>query len=373
MRLSLSPTNLLSYLIELGLFTPKDIIMGDYSIVDVSRRNLNFIVKPTQQPTSGYFVKQERIISSHGLSSIQNEAMIYQHVLRNNQAKLIQDSAPRILAYNEADAVIVTEYIPNSLNLRDYHNKYSRFGISHALQLGRAMGVLHNLGESDLHQKQVMYRALPAIAKYTEPNFELFETMSHESLDLLTLMQNTQQINLTLGFLQKEWQYDSIIHGDLRSENYLACSLKNPTTRQTRLKIIDWELAGLGDKAWDVGSILADYLLYWIQATPRSMQTQRSHELPHSKISLQSIQDPIRRFWQAYYEMAQMPYAYCKSCLIKSIKFCAARLIQHATELVQASNTLSGKIVHLLNLSSNIFENPLDAAVRVFGIARWGP
>ena len=45
-----------------------------------------------------------------------------------------------------------------------------------------------------------------------------------------------------------------LIHGDLRRENLMVDA-------QGALKVIDWDLSGAGDPAWDVGSVVAQLLL----------------------------------------------------------------------------------------------------------------
>jgi aminoglycoside phosphotransferase (APT) family kinase protein len=48
-----------------------------------------------------------------------------------------------------------------------------------------------------------------------------------------------------------------LIHGDIRRENWTL----GHTRPDPLLKVLDWELSGAGDPAWDVGSVLADATL----------------------------------------------------------------------------------------------------------------
>ena len=45
-----------------------------------------------------------------------------------------------------------------------------------------------------------------------------------------------------------------VIHGDLRSENWLR-DCRSP---RRELRLLDWEIAGAGDPLWDLGSLLAE-------------------------------------------------------------------------------------------------------------------
>ena len=58
----------------------------------------------------------------------------------------------------------------------------------------------------------------------------------------------------TFARAARELDASCIVHGDLRCENWLI----DP---RGRLRLIDWELSGSGDAAWDVGSLLAQQAL----------------------------------------------------------------------------------------------------------------
>lgn len=57
----------------------------------------------------------------------------------------------------------------------------------------------------------------------------------------------------------RELEPGCIVHGDLRAENWLLDA-------RGRLRLIDWELAGSGDAAWDLGSLLAQQALESLDA-----------------------------------------------------------------------------------------------------------
>lgn len=58
------------------------------------------------------------------------------------------------------------------------------------------------------------------------------------------------------------YQHVCLIHGDIRPDNWLLA--KSPGTE--KLKVIDWEMSGLGDPAWDVASACAESILQALRA-----------------------------------------------------------------------------------------------------------
>jgi hypothetical protein len=61
-----------------------------------------------------------------------------------------------------------------------------------------------------------------------------------------------------------QYEHGCIIHGDLRVDNWI----KTVDSTGESLKLIDMELAGSGDPAWDVGSLLAQVLIAMVYADP---------------------------------------------------------------------------------------------------------
>lgn len=79
-----------------------------------------------------------------------------------------------------------------------------------------------------------------------------------------------------------------VIHGDLRQENWL---IGDRATNDT-LKLFDWELAGSGDPAWDLGSVVAEAVLDHI----------REHRAEAGANALpESIAVPCRALLRAYF------------------------------------------------------------------------
>jgi hypothetical protein len=73
------------------------------------------------------------------------------------------------------------------------------------------------------------------------------------------------ELSGALGDVRRGWRDRCLIHGDIRRENWIAA----PGTRgRVRLKVLDWELSGSGDPAWDLGSVLAEFVLDTVRDEP---------------------------------------------------------------------------------------------------------
>jgi thiamine kinase-like enzyme len=58
------------------------------------------------------------------------------------------------------------------------------------------------------------------------------------------------------------YRHACLIHGDVRPDNWLV----RRETAQPTLKVIDWEMSGFGDPAWDFGSACAESILQAIRS-----------------------------------------------------------------------------------------------------------
>jgi Ser/Thr protein kinase RdoA (MazF antagonist) len=110
-----------------------------------------------------------------------------------------------------------------------------------------------------------------------------------------------------------------VIHGDLRQENWLI----DDREQNGMLKLFDWELAGAGDPAWDVGSLVAEAVLDNI----------RQHRVDASTGPLPtSVEEPMRALLAAYFEKPTPLNSASGDTWRKLALYASARLLHVACE-----------------------------------------
>ena len=70
--------------------------------------------------------------------------------------------------------------------------------------------------------------------------------------------------------------------------------------RRTQTLLIDWELAGRGEAALDIGTVLAEYLSAWVGSIPIVEVATPGRLLSHARYPLRRMQPAIDAFWSAY-------------------------------------------------------------------------
>ncbi|MEZ4571350.1 MAG: phosphotransferase [Thermomicrobiales bacterium] len=153
------------------------------------------------------------------------------------------------------------------------------------------------------------------------------------------------------------------MHHDLKWDNILVYPKEE--TGPTEVKIIDWEMAGIGDPCWDVGTLLSEFVAFWALSIP--VVGGEPYE-GLAKYPIEDMQPAIRASGRELcVEAMEFDQAKARERLM-SVSFAGARLIQTAYERTQTMTHLTPHIYLLLQLSLNIMEAPEDAAEGLFGI-----
>jgi hypothetical protein len=71
--------------------------------------------------------------------------------------------------------------------------------------------------------------------------------------------------------------FEPVSGGFVRIEDFLTLAFtwdncivfsRPGSPRKSRLKVVDWEFAVLGNPCWDIGSVFSEYLNFWLLSIP---------------------------------------------------------------------------------------------------------
>jgi aminoglycoside phosphotransferase (APT) family kinase protein len=155
----------------------------------------------------------------------------------------------------------------------------------------------------------------------------------------------------------------AIVHGDLRWENCLALPAPG-ARRRTRVLLVDWELAGHADPAFDVGSALAEYLRVWVGSVPIVEAVDPGRLVSCARHPLQTMRPAMYALWTSY-RRAQPR----SPSLRRVIEMAGVRLMQTAVERAQGLYAPSAHVVTLVQVADNMLRRPEIAAAVLLGRA----
>ena len=347
------------YLLDRSLLRPTQVVAGSLVVEDMSRRNCNFRV--LADPGPSYLIKQGP--EAVGYGTLHHEALVYR-MLEPHYGRHM----PRSHGYDAGHRALTLEYLPDSETVRDTRRRRRAASSRVAWALGAALAELHELPMETFPTRPLHPEATPAWgSSIHRPWLSMLADMSEGNLAMIELVQGDQQFSWLLDEVRGDWRDDAVIHGDLRWDNLLLCPPPDGT-RRTRLKLVDWELARVGDAAWDVGAVFGDHLQDWVNTIPPLADTNPSELATFARHPIDHAHRATQSFWDSYRRDRRLGVTASTLMLHRAVRFAAVRLVQGAYEQAQSKPRLTSSMVLMLQLSLNMLVRPLEAASALLGI-----
>ncbi|HEU4348492.1 MAG TPA: phosphotransferase, partial [Actinoplanes sp.] len=308
-----------------------------------------------------YVLKQA--VGQERAATVQHEAAVYRLLHAAADGPGLRPYLARLCHHDASSGILILEARPGAQNLRDYYALGGRFSPSLAARLGDALGALHRMPTG----ARAPTARPPWILSLHRCDLNAFRELSSGSVALVRIVQEQAGLGALLDGLRDAWSARSFIHNDVRWDNCVAAG-RSPTARKSRLYLVDWELAGLGDPAWDVGSVLAGYLSLWLMSMsiPPGTAPER---LPYlARWPLERMHPALRRFWRSYVLRCGLDASEAAALLGRVVGYAAARLMQMAVEQSQDAVEPTAGAILALQLSQNVLERPGEAAEGLLGL-----
>ena len=365
--------NIAHYLLDKGYLTTDSVLDGTFTAHAMSSRNANYLINRNTN-TNGLFVKQIRAWDQEKIETLRTEATCYW--LANNEPEYsqLQTFLPPYLTFDAQNYILITEAVRGAISLNDFYLKQKAFPLPLAARQAELLGSFHkNLAQSvqDAPSFRLFRKQRPAVFTWSASGFPSYDGQRSEAerqmVQLIT--QNEDYMN-QLTAVREQWKASSLTHGDIKPANFLI-NENALTTGEYDLRLIDWETADIGDPCWDVAAIFQSYLFYWIFHEPMAkVQPGKSGQNTYGNygFSLETMQPSIRQFWQTYVDLMDWTANEAHTNLLKTIGYCALKLIHTCYESIQQAPTMTVHTARLLQLSLNMLRSPNEAIEAVLGI-----
>jgi thiamine kinase-like enzyme len=300
--------------------------------------------------------------------TVAHEADIYKYLFGNTKATRFQKYLPRFYEYDTSQGILILEYLDKTEDLRSFHSRIKRFPAYIGAEIGKILGELHKVEILNAERLQTFPKTgLNSLFCLYEPPLELFTDISNANIQIIKIIQSFDVFEKLLDQLQDEWRATSLIHYDVKWDNFLVdhSALK----RADRLKIVDLELAGHGDPCWDIGSVFNDYLSFWLLSIPITGDFIAEKFNALARYPLKNMQPAIRAFWKSYVKTMNLSKSQEREWLLRSVKLAAVRLLQTTYEHMQVAFNVNGSAICQLQVSLNILQRPKEALVHLLGIS----
>jgi aminoglycoside phosphotransferase (APT) family kinase protein len=358
--MQLTNDNLYYYLNQKGLINSETVVNGDYMVQSFNTRTS--IKKVSLKEGQSLFIKQA---SNDAISTgiLKREADAYNFLKQNKAFVTLSESVPSLLHYDDTEHILVTELIPHSVSLHEYYLKNRNFSESLAIDQARLLAACHF---SDIRAivPEAFPKQIPWILKLNEQESSKFFPDKLESTKLIASITENKFLKEELRKLKSEWVQTHFIHGDIKWINFLVIQNKD----ELKLKLIDWELADLGDPAWDVAGLVQSYIAAWVfgfdNAKPEVFQLSEAFQT----FNITSMQPSIQKFLMTYLNLRKIEKSEWLHFMLKTMRYTAARIIQTSIEGVVYTPQIFANNMRCIQLAYNILNNPTQAIQGLLGI-----
>jgi thiamine kinase-like enzyme len=302
------------------------------------------------------FVKQIKTSEPQAMVTIRKEAGFYHRVQTEPAYSPLAKLMPAMIHHEPARHALVLRLLPEAESLTEYQVRTNDYNRENAAKLARALAELHGFGlrmAQDAWLQPLFLRQVPWAMTLDQSGQGFFQSFGAIGTQLTTLLQNFPALVPQLCALRHEWQFEAVIHGDMKWEN---CLLQKTGNGDTALRIVDWELVDLGDGAWDVATVFKEYLVLTIMSAGTPVEK-----------TLDDLRPAIREFWKTYAMARQFTPAQTAAFRDRAIRFTAARMLVAVLEYLHAAPQASAAAMSMLNTSAGILSAPQAAAAEILG------
>ena len=361
----LTAYNLPHYLLSKGLVDSQSLVSGDFAIVEAGRRNRNF--KVLRRRSRGLFVKQIKSTEAQAIYTIQREAAFYRAVHSAARYSGLRRLVPEFVDYDALRHAVTLQLADNAESMQERYMRENQYGEETARLLGRALAVIHSHAAamtSDASTRSLFSYQVPWPLRFDQSGYQVLDGFGAIGPALAAGIRQFPNLQPLLSALRSEWRYDSLIHNDMKWDN---CLLKIQPEGEPQLTIVDWELADIGDGAWDVGSIFKDYIMAALMnSSARAQAAAQKYPAP-PPVTLETLHPSVRAFWEAYAAGRGLSGLEAHVTLLRAIRLTAGRMIVGVLEYLGGSAELGPLGQTMLQTSAGLLEAPHVAMLQLLG------
>ncbi|MFN6466259.1 MAG: aminoglycoside phosphotransferase family protein [Nostoc sp. DedVER02] len=301
------------------------------------------------------------------MKTILNYKNIYQYFLNN-------------CICPEEIKTISLEYI----KLDNFYRQEKAFPSDIAAQLGTTLARLHrdSLNHHELYE--FIAKTYPEKLGYQNPNYsaqllnkiepEDFSHFTHESIIFFKNYHRHESFTSAVAELTLNQHHCCLTYNTLKLNNILISRdwekliYKTEQSNQGIIKLINWENWSWGDPAFDLGTVISNYLLIWLNSLIVHPVIELQKSLQMATIPLEVLHPSIVALTQAY--LSSFPILdYYPNFMARVIQFVGLGLLYEIVEISQWQKNFNDRGLCILQVAKSLLCRPEQSFNAVFGMA----
>ncbi|MGH7536479.1 MAG: aminoglycoside phosphotransferase family protein [Gemmatimonadales bacterium] len=358
------------YLLRLGLLDLPSLVRHGLQIEEVPGRNRNFRV--LGGPGQTFFLKQapRGEIGTNGPLAV--EASLYQWVAADAGAAGLRPVFPRRRHYDPERSILVLDLVTEAAHPYVLEDEASpAYLVALRRLVAAALAECHGLpARLGVASGAALAQTAPWVFDLARPAPASLIELAPAQLKVIQAVQSQPGAVAALDRLRDEWLPTGLIHGDFKWNNVLV--QEDSAGIPVRVLLLDWEMAQLGDAAWDVGAALHALITEAVLGLDPTDGTGPEAAAGLLGAVIPRLLPAHRDFWSCYLAAARLPDAEAGAFLDRLPGHVAARLLKSAYEWSQAEVRMPRSAAAILQLGINMLLGPDEAREVVLGLGRRG-
>jgi Phosphotransferase enzyme family len=361
--ITLSDENVISYLINKGLYPQED----DRSVKITSLSGKNFNLRLQFANGQDWIVKQEAI-GQYGHSDDFLGEWAVQSLLRSTaDLAALRDFVPTVELYDPENAILVSRFLTGYEDLADYYDRAQTPDCAVAQAIGQTLGNLHRQTfrqsryRDFLQQIDDRIRTRSHRLAIPRPTPETFGHVRSDALGFFRWLQHHGDVTAAIAHLATTAQSRCLVHQDLRLENWLWCGATG------NLRLIDWEQVDWGDPLTDLADVLAAYLTLWLDRCDWDVSSHLPDCLQTAGLPLAALQPSLQMLMRHYYTTFPAIADGQPDWVIRTLGYTGQKLIDRVECVIQYHQPMGPQTAATLQLAARLLCQPERAGMSIWG------
>ncbi|MBE9238503.1 aminoglycoside phosphotransferase family protein [Anabaena aphanizomenioides LEGE 00250] len=371
MTFILNSDNAFDYLLEQGLLDKSQ--QPPSKIEPLTAKNFNLLLTFTDEHK--LLVKQERLNQEgKAAGEFLIEYRIQEFLQRFPKLDNYRQVLPEVLHFDVENSIIVFRYLDDYRDLMDFYTKEKSFTTEIATAIGTILAKIHRdtfnhqeyedfftKNSVNFNQISHLIRGLERV----EP--EIFGLVPDDGLKFLALYQRYDSLGQAIAELGQAVQPCCFTHNDLKLNNILLRN--NWQDSHNIIRLIDWERSGWGDPAFDLGTIIGNYIQIWLVSLVISNSLSIEESLRLAITPLEMLQPSIGALTKAYLSKFPEIIEHRPDYLQRVVQFSGFALIQQIQAMIQYQKSFNNMGIAMLQVAKSLLSRPVQSIPTIFGAA----
>ena len=380
MTFRLNTQNVFDYLHNTDLWNEPELPTGHVELKPA--KNFNLLV--SLNTGKKFLVKQERYApDGKAAGEFFNEWHIRQFYQTFPEFAAVQPAASSLVHFDAEHAIAIFEYLDDYRDLGDFYAKENHYPEQISTAIGQTIASLHKATFRQAEYQSFLTKEAatsstrkPYLQNLERPTPDIFGALPGDGIRFFVLYQRFASLSRAIAAANAQVTPCCLIHNDLKLNNILLHPerLRSSSTASADsaelpdlIRLIDWEQAGWGDPAFDLGSVMASYLQLWLGSLIVSQDMAIEESLKLAMTPLELLQPSLQALVKAYFDEFPEILAQRPDFLTLTLKLAGIVLILQIQSVLLHQKKFGNNQICTLQVAKSLLCQPELAIPTLFG------